>query len=394
MARRQSWQLPSLHRDEEFAKHRPVTWIELFLDLFVVVCVAQLARPVYAAHGWSDLGTFVAQFALLLWVWVGLTYYQERFETDGLENRVILFAFMLGISGMAVFAHQGLGQHGTGFIAAYCATRVFTLLLWTRAGVHVPEYRPVAVRYVSMFGIGQTCAFVSLWVGPDARPYLIGVAIVCEVITPLSVLSLNARLPRISSSKHPERFGLFTLIVLGEAVASVVSGLAERPDVGGADLARAALALLVGLGLWWIYFDFVGRRPFKPSPLPMYIWVYLHFALYLIIVLTGVTLAAIVTGVVHPFIGELGGFAIGGFLAVVGLLELVLHRRPDEPTHPVTSPALKLGCAPIAALSGYVTTGGVTQLLWMFAPLLVQMLYGVWVWFTQDLSDPSADHVD
>src|SRR5882724_9811146 len=108
MARRQLWQVPGLRDDEEHHRHRPVTWIELFLDLFVVVAVSQIAQPLRDAQAWEDVGRFLPQFGLLLWVWVGLTYYQERFETDGIENRVILFALMLGISGMAAYAHDGL----------------------------------------------------------------------------------------------------------------------------------------------------------------------------------------------------------------------------------------------------------------------------------------------
>jgi low temperature requirement protein LtrA len=391
MARRQFWQLPALHREEEHAKHRPVTWIELFLDLFVVVAVAQLAHPLHDATGARDLGMFVAQFGLLLWVWVGLTYYQERFETEGLENRVILFAFMLGISGMAAFAHDGLGHNWRGFVGSYCATRVFTVLLWARAGWHVPEFRGVAARYCMLFGLGQGTAFASLFAPVEQRPYMIGVAIVLEVVTPLTILGENRKLPRVSSSKHPERFGLFALIVLGEAVAGIVTGLGDQHAVGGDELVRAALSLLVGFGMWWVYFDFVGRRPFKPSPLPMYVWVYLHFALYAIIVIAGIAMSEIVRGHPHAFVTELGGLAIGAFLLVCGVFETVLLRKHDEPTHPVRSPALKIASAPVAAVAGYVATGA-TQLAWMFGALLVQMIYGLYVWFTQELDEHAGEH--
>jgi len=144
--------------------------------------------------------------------------------------------------------------------------------------------------------------------------------------------------------------------------------------------------LLVGLGMWWVYFDFVGRRPFRPSPLPMYIWVYLHFLLYAVIVIAGIAMSEIVNGQRHAFIAELAGLAIGAFLVIVGIFETVLARKPDEPTHPVKSPLLKIACAPIAGVAGYVASGA-AQLSLMFAPLVVQMLYGLFVWFTQDLEE-------
>ena len=56
-----------------------------------------------------------------------------------------------------------------------------------------------------------------------------------------------------------ERFGLFTIIVLGEVVFGVVEGLsgAER-DLK--TIATGMLALGLGFGFWWIYFDIVGGR--------------------------------------------------------------------------------------------------------------------------------------
>ena len=57
--RRRFWQVPGLHDDEEHHKHRPVTWIELFLDLFVVIAVAKLAHPLHEAHGWADVAAFL-----------------------------------------------------------------------------------------------------------------------------------------------------------------------------------------------------------------------------------------------------------------------------------------------------------------------------------------------
>jgi hypothetical protein len=53
--------------------------------------------------------------------------------------------------------------------------------------------------------------------------------------------------------------GLFTIIVLGEVVFGVVAGLsAAEPDAK--TVITGMLALWMGFGLWWIYFDLVGRR--------------------------------------------------------------------------------------------------------------------------------------
>ena len=54
-----------------------------------------------------------------------------------------------------------------------------------------------------------------------------------------------------------ERFGTFTIIVLGEVVFGVVNGLSlAHHDV--TTITTGLIALVVGFGFWWIYFDVVG----------------------------------------------------------------------------------------------------------------------------------------
>ncbi|MGW7608000.1 low temperature requirement protein A [Streptomyces sp. NPDC054766] len=61
-----------------------------------------------------------------------------------------------------------------------------------------------------------------------------------------------------------ECFGLFTIIVLGETVLGMVDGLAHMP-ADALTIAVGLAAVVIGLGAWWTYFDFVGHRPPRPS---------------------------------------------------------------------------------------------------------------------------------
>ena len=56
-----------------------------------------------------------------------------------------------------------------------------------------------------------------------------------------------------------ERFGLFTIIVLGEVVVGVVEGIsdAERTAL---NITTGMIGLMIGFAFWWTYFDFVGDR--------------------------------------------------------------------------------------------------------------------------------------
>jgi low temperature requirement protein LtrA len=56
----------------------------------------------------------------------------------------------------------------------------------------------------------------------------------------------------------PERFGLLTLIVLGESVFAVVVGVSKVSWDGGSAVSAAA-GFVVAAALWWIYFDFLDE---------------------------------------------------------------------------------------------------------------------------------------
>ncbi len=62
-----------------------------------------------------------------------------------------------------------------------------------------------------------------------------------------------------------ERFGALTIIVLGETLTGVVTGLVSAP-VSGLTLAVGLVAVVVGFGAWWTYFDFAGQRPPRTEP--------------------------------------------------------------------------------------------------------------------------------
>jgi len=90
-----------------------------------------------------------------------------------------------------------------------------------------------------------------------------------------------------------ERFGLFIIIVLGEVVVGVADGLAEA-DGGARTVASGLVALGIGFGLWWNYFDFVGRRVPRPETGPRSIWLYGHFPLAMSIAATDAGMVSLI----------------------------------------------------------------------------------------------------
>ena len=78
-----------------------------------------------------------------------------------------------------------------------------------------------------------------------------------------------------------ERFGLFTIIVLGEVVFGVVDGLSAA-EHDAMTIVTGMLALWLGFGFWWIYFDLVGRRLPRADGGALSNWVLSHLPITLV----------------------------------------------------------------------------------------------------------------
>ncbi|MDH3651402.1 MAG: low temperature requirement protein A, partial [Saprospiraceae bacterium] len=294
MARRKLFERPFLHFEEEREEHRVVTWLELFFDLFFVVSIAQLTHALSAHPTWYDAFKFVALFIPVWWVWIGFTYYNERFESNGLENRLFTFALMVPIIGLAVFAHHGLDETFQGFVLSYVVARIIITFLWLRGTLYVPAFRAAGMRFVIGFSLSIIIATLAAFSDGTIRYVLFGLALTIDILSPFTTLNLHDKLPRFSSSKLPERFGLFVIIVLGEMVVGIVSGLAKLDHFTNPLIIETILGVALGLGMWWVYFDFIGRRSPREGSGWAFAWGYLHLPLVMTIAATGAGVANVI----------------------------------------------------------------------------------------------------
>jgi low temperature requirement protein LtrA len=387
---RRIWQPPALRRDEEFELHRAVTWLELFFDLVFVVLVSRLAHDLAGHVDGRGLVTFGVQFAAAFWAWNAFTYHAERFESDGLETRAFAFVSVVAVAAMAIWAHDGLDENAVGFAFAYLGTRLVNMLQWLRAAVHVEAFRPIAYRFFVGFGVATALILVGLGADDDTRIGLWVAAILVEVLTPATTMSHQSRLPLLSTSKFPERFGLFTIIVLGEAIVGVINGLSDVHDESeftASTTAAGILGLAIVFGLWWIYFDFVARRPPRASIRAALSWVYLHLVTVTTVTMASVGISLVIVDAQTSDLAadsrRLLGMSVGAGLVGLGLLETTLRASEDEPTHRRLSPLLKIAVGLAAALITWTGSwlGAVTLCIVLVAALAVPAVYGAYVWF-------------
>lgn len=290
---------PRLRTLEE--SERTATWLELFYDLAFVAAVAMMGTRLVHDVSWSSIASYLAYFALVWWLWASHTFYADRYDTDDLIYRFLAGAQMVGVALIAVSVSLGEAGSTMVFALGYTAVRLILLVLYARAYRHVVETRALVRGYLIGFGVASALWLVSIVVPEPYRFFLWFIAFAVDLATPYVLRRSQAAAP-LDVSHLPERFGLFTILVLGESIVAVTVGLSHVSW----QLSTTLVGIL-GLGtatcLWWINFDHLegsvvrrrgDRRNWRPT-----VWIYSHLPLAIGLAMLGVSVEIAIVAADH-----------------------------------------------------------------------------------------------
>lgn len=313
---------PVLMRDRT-EPHRPATPLELLFDLCFVVAVAVLAASLHHGLAEGHIASAVLGYAVLFvplwWAWMSYTWYATAFDNDDVLFRLLTLAQMAGVLVVASSIPSALAGNPVPFTLAYTAMRVPLVLQWIRAARQDVAHRRFATRYAVGIVVAQAIWLSALAVPAPARLGVWALAIAVDLLTP--IWATRVAPGRVFHAGHiAERYGLFTLIVLGETILAVAIGARDVIDAGVLDIGTVIIcgtALTVAFGIWWLYFDTLGREALERHRRAAFIWGYGHALLY-------ASIAAIGAGVQAQL--DLAGSAASAWLLVVptGLVLLSL----------------------------------------------------------------------
>ena len=268
--------------------HRASSPLEPLFDLVFVVAIAQvsaqLAHSIAGGHALDTLGPYVMVFFAIWWAWMNFTWFASAYDTDDVPYRVLVLLQMAGVLILAAGVPAAFAGNDGGFAAVtvgYLVMRVGLVGLWLRAAVQHPAGRATALRYA--IGISVVQAFwVLRLLFPDGGPWW---AFVILAVADLSVPLWAERTGHIAWHPHhiAERYGLFTIIVLGESVLASTVGVQQALAGGGLSaelivIALAGLALL--FVLWWLYFSEPAGDGLMRRRDLSFGWGYGHFVIF------------------------------------------------------------------------------------------------------------------
>ncbi len=360
---------------------RAATPLELLFDLVFVVAIASNAAELHhglaAAHYETIVGYTLTWFAIW-WAWMNYTWFASAYDNDDVIFRVLTFVIMAG----ALFLAAGVpdifadGQSTT-VVIGYAIMRFAMVGLWLRAARGHPEGRVTALWYAVGISAVQVLWIARLWAPDGWLVWSFLVLVALELLVPVLAERRGGRTPF-----HPhhivERYGLLTIIVLGEVILSSVQAIqgalaapveegsgghtapyaAEPAGAAGLTWEMAPLilgGLLIVFSLWWVYFS-RDHVTIVEDPRSVWTFGYGHLPIFASVAAVGSALAAGVEVVQGE--AQAGTAAIALALAVaIGVVALTvsgLHALGDREAVGTMVPAVvvSLGCLATALLVG------------------------------------------
>jgi low temperature requirement protein LtrA len=317
--------------------HRAATPLELFFDLVFVVAIAQASSELHhalvEARVAEGLLSYGMVFFAIWWAWMNFTWFASAYDPDDLPYRLTVFVQITGSLILAAGIPRAFETHDFAIATAgYVVMRLALVGQWLRAARSDPLRARCARRYALGIAACQTG-----WVGllftpsPLSLPGFFGL-VLAELLVPAWAERCGG------TTWHPghivERYGLFTIIVLGESILAASIAIQSAIHGGATGLAGLVTGgLLVVFSMWWLYF----YRPMGDLLTTMpraFLWGYGHLVVFAAGTAVGAGLGVAVdeaTG--HAAIGARGAAAAVAIPVAAWLLALWLihHVIADEP---------------------------------------------------------------
>lgn len=270
-------------RDEA---HRVASPLELLFDLCFVVAIAQagaqLVHAVAEGHAGEGILDYAMIFFAIWWAWMNFSWFASAYDNDDVLYRVVTLVQIAGVLVLAAGVSQAFGSHDFLVVwLGYAIMRFAMIAQWLRvARSSEGAERTMALRYAGGVLLCQV-GWLGLLIAPEpGRPWVFLVVAIAELCVP--VFAEKA----FTTSWHPhhisERYGLFTIIVLGETIAAAtvaVKSAVDEHDALGELLPIAAGGLLIVFSAWWIYFVVPIHGHLRSSG-QAFLWGYGHYLIF------------------------------------------------------------------------------------------------------------------
>jgi low temperature requirement protein LtrA len=321
-------------------EHRASTPLELLFDLTFVVAVAragiELRNALAQGHAGHALAAYAAVFFGVWWAWVNFTWFASAYDTDDVPYRLLTLLQMAGVLVFAAGIPAAFSRFDFGTIViGYVIMRLALVAQWLRAARGHPEGRAGTLRYAAGIIVLELCWIGWLYLPAAARQAGFIVLAAAELAVPAWAEFRGRPTPW-----HPghiiERYGGFTIIVLGEVVAAIAAAVQEAVNHSRASpglLTAAAAGLVLVFALWWSYFKHSAAENIGRSLPWTFTWAFGHYVIFAAVAALGAGLQVAIGTLLHDtrVTPAFAAFAVAIPVAIYIVVLALLGTRGGEP---------------------------------------------------------------
>ena len=291
-ARAQRWHVPMGGRDPS-EEHRAATPLELLFDLCFVVAVAQasiaLHHELADGHLVEGVVAYLMVFFAIWWAWINFTWFASAYDTDDVLYRLLTFVQIAGV--LVIAAGVARAFEGLDYVTitiGYVIMRIGLVAQWLRAAREHGDRGRTAMRYAIGISVLQVGWIARLFLPRDVAVAAFPLLVALEMAVPW--WAERAGSTPWHRGHIAERFGLFTIIVLGECVLAATTAIQEAITAGGVSWSLVTLALgaLVLIGaMWWAYFKHNAAEDDDLERETAFLWGYGHYVVFAAVAAVG-----------------------------------------------------------------------------------------------------------
>ena len=280
--------------------HRAASSLELLFDLCFVVAIAQAASGLHhqigGGHLLDGVVGYLTVFFAIWWAWMNYTWFASSYDTDDTAWRLLTFVQIGGVLVLAAGVPDALeAANFTAVTIGYAVMRIGLVTQWLRTARDHLERRRTALRCATGVTIVQIGWIARLWLPEELGMASFLALVACEFAVPF--WAERAGMTPWHPHHIAERFGLLTLIVLGESVLSATLAVQASYADGGVSwqlltIAFGGLALL--FAMWWMYFQVPFGDALHHHRQRAFLWGYVHYAVFASIAAIGAGVAVLI----------------------------------------------------------------------------------------------------
>lgn len=325
--------------------------------------ISQLSAPLGVDYSFQGVGRYAFLLALVFLAWLGYAKFSTQFAVDDVLQRALIVAQVFLVAVMAANSTGPLsGTDAAGFGAAYGGVRA-VLALQYLCVARLGATRSAVIRRTVGLGLAAIVWTTSAFLPAPQRYVAWGFALLIDLVNTWLPARSTKLLPP-GATHFPERFGLLTIILLGEFVASVMRGIESQLGWSLLAAAAAVLSLALGFALWSGYSDGAAGWQVRhirsvKDVIRMRRWIALHFPLFLGI---GILSVGARRGIALPLGGHFSPVeqwlvCSGASAIVLAIMGIAATSERHVGSRRFTIWAMQFAIAAFALITALLTTG-------------------------------------